>query len=198
MRRLVKIAILGAECTGKSTLAKGLAEHFSQHYPSNWVPEYLRSFVDHHQRTPLAEEQVLIAREQKAHEARLSHALLQDNHDPIKPLTGHAPHALLFCDTTPLITSIYSEVIFGQADALVDQIAELNDYDLTLLTEIDLPWVSDGVQRDGPEIQAAVHQLIESRLQKLEIPYLKISGSTRDRTQKAQEFVGNWLSQQQS
>jgi nicotinamide riboside kinase len=135
MRRLVKIAILGAECTGKSTLAKGLAEHFSQHYPSNWVPEY--GLVDHHQRSPLAEEQVLIASEQKALEARLSDALLQDNHDPIKPLTGHAPHALLFCDTTPLITSIYSEVIFGQSDALVDQLAELNDYDLTLLTEID-------------------------------------------------------------
>src|ERR1035437_2749974 len=38
------ICIIGAECTGKTTLARALAEHFD----CPWVPEYLRDFCDAH------------------------------------------------------------------------------------------------------------------------------------------------------
>jgi nicotinamide riboside kinase len=189
MTRLLKIAIVGAECTGKSSLAKGLSDHFSESHPSNWVPEYLRFFVEESQRTPLVHEQILIAREQKALEDRLGQSLLITALD--------STNTLLFCDTTPLLTSIYSRVIFGQPDTHVDQIAEQHDYDLTLFTQTDLPWVSDGLQRDGAKTQAAVHEMLQLRLQELRIPYQMISGSFDDRAQQAQKYVGNLIQQHQ-
>jgi nicotinamide riboside kinase len=137
----------------------------------------------------LAFEQILIAREQKALEARLEQSLQNSSKD--------SDYALLFCDTTPLLTSIYSRVIFGKADSLVDQIAEEHDYDLTLLTQIDLPWVSDGVQRDGPKTQTAVHEMLQMRLKELQIPYQMITGSFEQRALQAQEYVSNLIKQHQ-
>jgi nicotinamide riboside kinase len=189
MTRLIKIAIIGAECTGKSSLAKSLSEYFSEHYSSNWVPEYLRLFVEDSKRTPLLEEQILIAREQKALEERLGQSLQISSKD--------SDYALLFCDTTPLLTSVYNQVIFGKADVLVDEIAAQHDYDLTLFTQIDLPWVSDGVQRDGPKTQAAVHELIQLKLEELQIPFQKIFGSFEQRTLQAQEYVSHLIKQHQ-
>ena len=189
MTRLIKIAIIGAECTGKSSLAEGLSNYFSEHHSCNWVPEYLRLFVEESQRTPLLEEQISIAREQKALEERLEQSLQISSKD--------SEYALLFCDTTPLLTSVYNQVIFGKSDVLVDQMAAKHDYDLTLFTQTDLPWVSDGVQRDGPETRAAVHEMIQLRLKELQIPYQTISGSFEQRAIQAQEYVTNLIKQHQ-
>jgi nicotinamide riboside kinase len=189
MTRLIKIAIIGAECTGKSSLAEGLSNYFSEYHSSNWVPEYLRLFVEDSKRTPFLEEQILIAREQKALEERLGQSLQISSKD--------YEYALLFCDTSPLLTSVYNQVIFGKSDVLVDQMAAQHDYDLTLFTQIDLPWVSDGVQRDGPKTQAAVHELIQLRLKELLIPYQIISGSFEQRALQAQECVSQLIKQHQ-
>ena len=54
------IALLGAECTGKTTLAQALAQRLGV----AWVPEYLRSFCDAKGRTPRHEEQAHIVQEQ--------------------------------------------------------------------------------------------------------------------------------------
>ena len=44
---MYKIAILGPESTGKSELAKALAEYFH----SEWVPEYAREYIEKLERT---------------------------------------------------------------------------------------------------------------------------------------------------
>ena len=46
------ICLLGAECTGKTTLTQALAAH----YGALWVPEYLRVFCDQHGRTPTSRQ----------------------------------------------------------------------------------------------------------------------------------------------
>jgi nicotinamide riboside kinase len=61
---LKRIAILGAESTGKSTLAPALAAR----YGTLWVPEYLREFVETQQRVPFEDDQIDIARTQRARE----------------------------------------------------------------------------------------------------------------------------------
>ena len=53
MTRCVRVAILGAESSGKSTLAAALAER----YGTVWVPEYLREFVETQGRVPVAADQ---------------------------------------------------------------------------------------------------------------------------------------------
>ena len=51
-----RIGLIGAECTGKSSLAHALADEL----PAVVAPEYLRGFVDQHGRTPRQDEQYLI------------------------------------------------------------------------------------------------------------------------------------------
>ncbi len=181
MSRLMKIAIIGAECTGKTTLANDLVREFQKTYPATFAHEYLRSFVEQEKRTPQSHEQVQIAQEQKSLEDRLSREL-------VARAQGDQ-HAFLFCDTTPLLTSIYSEWVFGKRDALVDAIAQKHDYELTLFTQMDFPWASDGVQRDGAKAQTAVHSLIETRLNELNIPYLAIGGTPQERLQIAKSHI---------
>lgn len=61
MSQIIRVAIVGAECSGKTSLANDLAKVFAPEMPSAYVPEYLRMFVDLENRTPRAEEQLSIA-----------------------------------------------------------------------------------------------------------------------------------------
>jgi nicotinamide riboside kinase len=90
MSGVVRVAILGAESSGKSTLAGALAVR----HDSLWVPEFLREFVDTHQRVPHEEDQFLIARTQLQRERECELKLLQR-------LASRAGGRFLFCDTTP-------------------------------------------------------------------------------------------------
>ena len=183
MTHLIKVAILGAECTGKSTLAQELAQTCKSQYSCAMVPEYLRLFVDQHQRVPLAEEQISIAQEQRRLEAEAGKTLHE---------TG-AEFSILFCDTTPLLTSLYGEIVFGKADANVQAFAKNHDYDLTLVTELEFPWVQDGIMRDGPLAQTKVHYRLLARLDSWQIPYTKIQGNPAQRVKQAQDVIKRYL-----
>jgi nicotinamide riboside kinase len=138
------ICLLGAECTGKTTLARALANH----YGGLVVPEYLRQFCDAHQRTPAQYEQVGVLEQQVALEQR---ALAQAQAQGI----GH-----VFCDTSALATAIYSTFYFADTRLQVRALALQARYALTLLLAPDLPWVSDGIQRASRQVQAQIHALM--------------------------------------
>ena len=91
------ICLLGAESTGKTTLARQLAANFD----CPWVPEVLRTFCDEQGRTPTREEQSEVLETQ--HRQVLSaQALARQNKAPF-----------VFCDTAPLLTAVYSDFVFG-------------------------------------------------------------------------------------
>lgn len=163
--KIARIAILGAESTGKSTLAEALAAH----YGTVWVPEYLREFVDVHARVPHEDDQVGIARTQREREAAL------------------LPRArrFLFCDTAPLMTAVYSRIYWGRVpDALLALEAE-HDYALTLVADIDLPWVPDGLQRESEEVRRRVHAQLLAVLEARAIPYTLLRGDLAQRMRQA-------------
>ena len=61
----MKIAILGAESTGKTQLAQALSAHWNALGQSAlWVPEVLREWCDRESRTPHQHEQWDIVQEQ--------------------------------------------------------------------------------------------------------------------------------------
>jgi nicotinamide riboside kinase len=181
MTDILRIAFVGAECSGKSTLAQSLADAFSKEYPSAYVPEYLRLFVDQQNRTPRPDEQVSIAMEQQSLERSLANDLIKQHSNP--------DFVLLFCDTTPLMTCIYSEVVFGGSNPELLKIAHAHDYDLTIFTQNDFPWQEDGLQRDGPVAQTKVHFRVKARLEELQIPYQSAFGDKELRLQKTQDSV---------
>jgi nicotinamide riboside kinase len=141
------ICIIGAESTGKTTLAQQLAAHFR----APWVPEYLRTFCDVHQRTPTQHEQALILETQVIDE----HAALVD--------ARRCGAMYVFCDTAPLLTAIYSDVVFGD-ESLYPRARELHArYALTLKTATDVAWQRDW-QRDGQAARDRVNAVIDHAL----------------------------------
>ncbi len=143
------IAIVGAESTGKSTLAQDLTLHLSlaTGLRCTVVPEYLREWCDANQRTPRPDEQAWIAAEQSA---RIEGAALD--------------HDIVICDTSALMTAIYSQYLFNDSSLLAQGLAFHRRCALTLLTALDLPWVADGLQRDGAHVRRPIDTAIRSAL----------------------------------
>ncbi|MNR79370.1 Trifunctional NAD biosynthesis/regulator protein NadR [compost metagenome] len=167
--RPLRVALLGAESTGKSTLAAALASH----YQTVWVSEYLREFVEVQQRTPQAHEQILIATTQIAREDAAAQ---------------HAQH-FLFCDTTPLMTALYSQFYFGEVDAALQALALQHRYDFTIVAEPSNPWVADGLQRESDSVRQEVHRLLLRALDEARIPYLLVAGDTEERLKQVEAYL---------
>jgi nicotinamide riboside kinase len=173
------IAIVGAESSGKTTLAQDLAERLRQRGAGRvaWVPEVLREWCERSGRTPLAHEQG---------------ALLRAQHERIA--AACATHDWVVCDTTGLMTAVYSTLIFGDS-SLQARAAELHRRSITatLLTALDLPWVADGHLRDGPHVQGPVDALLRSLLQRHGIAFQVVGGQGERRLDQAWQAMQPWL-----
>ena len=163
------ICILGAECTGKTTLAGLLAQTLD----CPWVPEYLRSFCDAQGRTPRAAEQAgILEKQYQQEEAARLRASVQGQ-----------PY--VFCDTAPLLTAIYSDYVFGDT-TLLPRGRELHArYRLTLLLEPDIAWVADGLQRDGAHVREPVQRMLEAALAQAGGAVARVTGNGPERLQSA-------------
>ena len=197
----MKIAILGAESTGKSQLAGELAGALrSQGRSVSLVSEYLREWCDDHGRTPRADEQALIAHEQvrrveaaDVHPPTAIQSAIQNN-NPIanhiasqvaNRATNHATNHVLLADTTALMTAVYSELLFQDGSLHDFAIAHQRSYDITLLTGLDLPWMADGLQRDGPHTQEAADSLLRSVLGRASLDFQVVYGTGIARLENA-------------
>ena len=138
-----RIGLIGGECSGKSTLAQDLGRVLD----ACVVPERLRAFVDEAGRNPVESEQRGIMLDQQAAEDAAA-------------LT--CPSGIVIADSAPLMIAVYSVAYFDD-DSLIGPAVELaRGYDLMLWCDIDLPWVADGIQRDGPEVREREHGIIAS------------------------------------
>lgn len=160
----VIVALLGAECTGKSTLAEALARRLG----AGLVTEYLREWCDAHGRTPQRHEQAHIAAEQAARIEAAARA-----------------HEVVVCDTTPLITALCSEHYFGDASLTAEALAFQRRCDVTLLCAPDLPWQADGFLRDGPEVRARFDARLRAALAGAGLPWVDVYGSDAERFARA-------------
>lgn len=170
-----RIAIVGAESTGKTTLAQELAEHFH----TVWVPEYGReytevrvgrvAFFDYKWSN---EEFVLIARKQIELEDHLA----------------KSANRVLICDTDVLATCIWQERYMGSCSAEVDSIASQRRYDLYLLTDCDIPFMQDGL-RDGEHLRQWMTNRFRDELNRRKLPWILIYGSREQRLRTAIDAV---------
>jgi NadR type nicotinamide-nucleotide adenylyltransferase len=145
MRRVV---ISGPEATGKTMLARRLAERFA----TAWSPEYVRVFLERQApRDPpslvLWEDVPLLARGQiEAEEKAASEA-----------------KRVLFCDTDLHSTKVYCEHYFGRCPDWIARAARERHYDLHLLLAVDVPWTADPL-RDRPHLREEMWELFRREL----------------------------------
>lgn len=165
----MKVALLGAESTGKTRLAHDLAAHFrGQGRRAEAVPETLREWCERWGRTPRPEEQLPIAEEQ---ERRVDAAASRSE--------------VVIADTTALMVAVYSAMLFEDGTLYRFAIERQRGYDVTLVTGLDIDWVPDGLQRDGAHVREPVDALVRDALHRAGIPYRVVYGQGPERLANA-------------
>ncbi len=173
---LHRVAIIGPESTGKTTLSQALAAHFQTH----WVPEYMRGYCqilwDESRQICRQEDLLPIAQGQIESENRLA----QITRD------------VLICDTCLWELVVYAYLYFGECPPDLEAAALSSHYDTVLLTDIDVPWVADDL-RDKPQEREKILALFQDFLKRNHIAFTLLSGSHEQRLQQAVDLIENAL-----
>lgn len=168
----VRVAIIGPESTGKTTLARKLAATFG----ALWVPEHAHTMIA----AGAAAADLLtirdfedFARGQRASEDQLA---------------SSQSGQLLFCDSDALTTRLYAQMLLGACPAWIVAEANTRQYALTLLTAPDTRWVDD-IHRVAPTGRQAFFRQCEAELQALGRRYVVLAGSWEERFESAVRAV---------
>jgi NadR type nicotinamide-nucleotide adenylyltransferase len=166
-----RIAILGTESTGKTTLAERLATAFC----TEWVPEYGRAYCEGRDPRDLTPADFdAIGRGQVAAEE----------------LAARLANRVLVCDTDVRTTATWSDIILGTRSAWLSRAAAEREYSHVVLLDDDVPWVNDGtrVLRDERARHTA---LLEHELRVTGQSFTRIRGPFGQRFHKAAAVVEN-------
>lgn len=164
-----RVAIIGAESTGKSWLTESLG----QHYHCLWVPEFCREYLTNLNRPYTQADVEAIARGQIETEDRMA------------ALTA-GPY--LFCDTNLLVIKIWMDSSYGHTPQwILDEIPR-RQYTHHFLTDYDIPYQPDPL-REHPELRDHYTRKYEEALTLFNIPYTKISGGMEERLVKCVEVL---------
>jgi NadR type nicotinamide-nucleotide adenylyltransferase len=183
-REILRIALIGAESVGKTTLCEQLAAH----YDTVWVAEYGRE----HWEKKIAEqgvpgeipawtddEFIHIAEEQQRRE---NEAATRANR-------------VLICDTNAFATATWFERYAGTRHPDVDALGARDIVDLYLIPSPDVPFMQDGV-RDGEKIREWMHARFLELIRANGTPYVLITGAYDTRLAQAIAAVDQLLAKQ--
>ncbi|HEY7184793.1 MAG TPA: AAA family ATPase [Blastocatellia bacterium] len=178
-----RICLVGAESTGKTTLARMLAEH----YRTVWVPEYGREYSERKLAEDggydwRSEEFTLIAKTQIERENE----------------AARRANKVLICDTDAFATGVWHRRYMDEHSPEVEAIAAGHRRpDLYLLTNADTPFVQDGT-RDGESIREWMHETFVAELTARRRSFRLLSGSLQERFNRAVECVDEVIAAKRS
>ena len=179
---IVKVVLFGPESTGKTTLASQLAYH----YQTVWAPEFARDYL---QKKWNNKRQVC------EHEDLLPIAIGQMK---LENKLAKRADKVLICDTDLLETKVYSEEYYGgMVHPDLEAAAEKNQYDIYLLTYIDIPWQFDSI-RDKPGQRENMFNAFENALKKSNRPYVILKGDEETRLKKAIEVIDDAIAKKEN
>lgn len=182
-----RICLVGAESTGKTTLAQRLAEH----YQTVWVREYGREYSE----LKLAAEGCYNWRTEE-----FTH--IANTQCEREEQAARDANRILICDTDAFATGIWHQRYMGSHSQEVEAVAAKHRCpDIYLLTNVDVPFVQDGT-RDGESIRGWMHETFIAELNDQGRPFRQVSGTPQEQFSKSvmhiDEVVGNSTSVEQT
>ncbi len=165
-----KIVILGPESTGKTTLAKFLANH----YKTKYLPEYARYYVQKLNRNYNYKDVCYIYHKQLELETKI----MQDNQTSI-----------VFIDTDLIIIKIWFDVVFKKMPISLHKNIFIHKSFLYLLCFPDLAWKKDKVRENGGEMRNILFDKYKTELEYYNCNYKIISGTGDKRFQNAIDII---------
>lgn len=166
------ICFYGPESTGKSFMAKKLAER----YQTQWVPEVAREMITGNIFN--REDIIAIGREQ-------TRRVFQK---------AQMANKILFCDTDVITTQIYSREYLKVVPPVLYEFEKMVQYDLYFFFEPDVPWVSDGVRDLGSEAdRKRMRAVFKDELDRRGITYITVSGNWEQRERIITQAVNSIL-----
>lgn len=172
-KSIKKIAIVGPESTGKSTMAKHLSEYFN----TLCVPEYSRYYCQNLNKNYTLEDEVNMFYGQLA---------LED------AIIDQAKTEIVFCDTTIITVKIWCDHLFNNTPEFILSEIRKKNYDLYLLMDIDLPWQDDPL-RDFPNQREHFLEIWKKELKSIKASYKVISGLGQDRLKNGVQTIEDFL-----
>lgn len=168
-----KVVILGTESCGKSTMTRNLALIFN----TTFVEEYGRTYCEQLggcDGIMLEEDYPLIA---YGHKLKENEAIQKAN-------------KIVFIDTEAVVTQFYSELYNNSYQNVLNEIANLQKYDLCLYLEPDVKWVDDGLRVHGETTAREENNLRLKELLKLNrVEYISINGNYQQRLEKSVQII---------
>ena len=166
-----RIVLTGAECTGKTTLARALSDYFGE----PWTAEFVRDYAARLDRPLAAEDLEPIGRGQLRREDE-----------------GAArARRFVFHDTNLLSSIIYARHYFATEIEWLNEAFFARDYALYFLCLPDFPWSPDPGQREGAGVRETLQGTFRRSLERLELPFVTVSGSPEARLHTAARILGS-------
>lgn len=173
MPKKLRIAVTGPESTGKTTLAKQLAESFNGIY----IPEYARQYIEklpHHYQYGDVEN---IAMEQ-----------VRQYFDTI-----NRDQNFFVFDTWLIITKVWFMWVYNTTPVWLDERIRNCPVDLFLLCRPDLPWEADPVRENGGDNRHKLFELYRTELEHYGFDFVEIGGLGEERIANSIQSVSDFF-----
>ena len=170
-----KVVFVGTESTGKSTLAKRMAEEYETMYTSEygrtlWVQKASNGIK------PSFSDLLLVGRTQYEQEQA---AALHSNR-------------FLFCDTNAWTTMLWSEMYYNTADQrLIDLARDTMDEYIWILCNNDFGWVDDGTRELKDGKSNWFQRVNRDTLNEWGIDYWQVTGPLEERVKQVKSILAS-------
>ena len=154
---MFKVGIIGPESTGKSSLAKYLANR----YKGTCVPEYARTYIERKGTQEVTYDELCDIAKHQIEEMEL----IANSQKPIAVF-----------DTDLITTKVWFDYAFGRLPEWLNEAIKRFPMDVYLLTYPDLPWEPDPTRYNGSdEIRMELYERYKAEIEALNIPYYIIT-----------------------
>jgi len=167
-----KVVFVGTESSGKTTLARALAEQFD----TLWTHEFGRELWEAQNLTGTFADHLKTARRQYEREqAALRHS-----------------RRFLFCDTNAWTTLHWSLRSYGTADARLHQLVDHTAHEyLWVVCDNDFGWIQDGTREMAGAESVRFQEQQIADLDRRRMPYTVVSGPVERRIARVEELLAD-------